>query len=128
MKTEKITVNKTAERPEGIEIDVVVPETPLEEKLISFLLTAHIRELKQANRLPYDLPQQLIIDHRGKGTFLLSGMVDQGGYYEPPQPIAIVGLRSIAAKFDLIHAPAIRPQPPQQPADAPAAAPEASNS
>ena len=40
MKTDKITVNKTSERPEGVEIEIVQPESRLEGKVLCYLLTA----------------------------------------------------------------------------------------
>lgn len=117
MKTDRITVNKTAERPEGIEIEIVQPETPLEERLISFMMMPMVRELKRDNRIPYDLPARLKIEHIGNGTFLATGQ-REGPYYENPNPIAILGLRIVPNGFDLIHA-----EPRQRPGEPAAAAP-----
>ena len=38
MKTEKITVNKTADKPEGVEIEIVQPESDMEGRLLAQLL------------------------------------------------------------------------------------------
>ncbi len=134
MKTEKININKTPQQPQGIEIEVVVPESKIEEKLLSFLLVSFLRDLKQNNRVPYDLPQRFNVDYRGQGTFLASGFPEQAAYYEPPKPIAILGIRHAAGRFDLVHAgfplrtasgpgvvppqTAVAPAQPEQPAEA----------
>src|SRR5688572_3971827 len=38
MKTDRIRINKSPQQPEGIEIELVKPENPVEENLLSFLL------------------------------------------------------------------------------------------
>jgi len=121
MTTSKITVNKTPERPEGIEIEVVVPENALEERVLNFLMHPLVTELKRDNRIPYDLPRRYKVEHGGKGTFVLSGYSD-GIYYEPPKPLAVMGLRVAGASFDLIHAEprVVREETTAAPAQAPA--------
>lgn len=113
MKTAKIRVNKTAEKPEGVEIEIVQPDNAFEGKVLGFLLTHAVREAKHDNRIPYKLPASFTIDHRGEGTFVIQGTptpppsatpVRGGGYYQPPRPLAIVGLRVLGQNFELIHA------------------------
>jgi len=113
MKTAKIRVNKTAEKPEGVEIEIVQPETAFEGRVIGFLLSHAVREAKHDNRIPYKLPAAFTIEHRGEGTFVVLGTppppqtavpVQGGGYYQPPRPLAIVGLRVLGQNFELIHA------------------------
>lgn len=113
MKTAKIHVNKTPEKIEGVEIDIVQPENEMEGRLLSFLITHAIREAKRENRIPYKLPGAFTVDHRGEGTFAVLGTpppaetaapLAGGGYYQPPRPLAIVGIRSMGKGFELIHA------------------------
>ncbi len=110
MKTDKIKVNKTPQQPDGIEIELIQPENPMEERLLSFLIQPFLVNLKRENRIPYDLPARFEVQHRGSGTFLATGYFESGTYYEPPRPIAIVGLRVAGNGFDLIHADA-NPKP-----------------
>ena len=124
MKTDKISINKTVEQPDGVEIEIIQPENKMEEGVLSFLLTGFLRDLKRDGRVSYELPERFRIEHRGNGTFVAFGQSD-GTYYEPPKPLAILGLRHANGRFDLIHAaPALRQQPavaqPQPAADAPA--------
>jgi len=121
MKVEKITINKSPQQPNGIEVEIVQPDSGLEERLLSFLLASFLRELKRANRIPYDLPDHIVVDHRGQGTFLVSAPSLQAAYYEPPRPIAIFGIRTVNGRFDLIHAAV--PARPEGAAAAPQAAP-----
>lgn len=114
MKAEKINVNKTPQQPNGVEIEIIVPENRMEEGVLGYLLAGFLRDLKRDNRIPYDLPSQLKINHQTQGTFLVSGTEPNTSYYEPPKPLAIVGVRHLAGRFDLIHAP-IPPRTPAQP-------------
>ena len=113
MKTAKIRVNKTEKTPEGVEIEIVQPESPLEIKVMGYLLTHAVKQAKNDNKISYKLPAQFSVDHRGEGTFIVMGTppppataapVRGGGYYQPPQPLAIVGVRTAGTGFDLIHA------------------------
>ncbi len=122
MKTDKIRINKNAENPEGVEVEIVQPETELEERVLSFALAGTLRELKRANLIQYDLPEQFKVEHRKDGTFLASAF-PESGYYEPARPIAVLGLRNIGNRFDLIHAPVPARPAAQQQAAQPAAAP-----
>jgi hypothetical protein len=113
MKTAKIHVNKTPEKPEGVEIDIVQPETAFEGRVMSYLLTHAVLQAKHDNRIPYKLPAAFHVEHRGEGTFVVLGTpapapnaapVPGGGYYQPPRPLAIVGLRMVGQAFEVIHA------------------------
>lgn len=121
MKTQKITVNKTAAQPVGQEIDVVVPEGQMEERLLSFALTMFLRDLKRENRIDLDLPKRMDVVYQTEGRYVVRGFGESGtGYYEQPRPIALVGMRWTNGRFDLIHASLT----PAKPAAAPAAQPE----
>ena len=113
MKTAKIHVNKTAEKPEGVEIEIVQPAEGLEARVMSYLLANAVREARHDHRIPYKLPTAFHIEHRGEGTFVIVGTppppetaapVAGSGYYQPPRPLAIVGLRAVGQTFELIHA------------------------
>jgi len=122
MKTEKITVNKTAELPAGVEIDLVVPDGAMEEKLLSFMLMLYLRDLKREKRVTYELPERFVVDYRGQGRFVASDVTAGTTYYEAPKPVCIVGLRWSGGRFDMIHAPLgpVGATPQQPPADPPA--------
>ncbi len=104
MKTDKIRVNRTTEQPEGIEIEIVKPESELQGDVLSFLLQGMLRDLKQRDRVPYELPDQFTVEHRGEGTFVVSAHVGEGQFYQQPRPIAIVGIRTVGRRFDLVQA------------------------
>lgn len=104
MKTERITVNKTPDRPDGVKIELIQPETELEANLLTFLLPAKLREAKQAGRLQFVLPDKFHLEHKKDGTFVVSGILGQSQYYQPPRPLAIVGLHKVGAGFDIVHA------------------------
>ena len=115
MKAEKTVVNQTAEQPDGIEIEMVTPESDLDKQLLSYLLASHVRELKQTKQSVFDLPENFIIEHGRKGMFFVKRVVSEGEYYEPPRPVAIVGIRVAGNRFDLIHAPVPAASPSAEP-------------
>ena len=118
MKTEKITVNATPQQPKVVEIDIVQPEDKTEERLLCYLLTSHIALMKQRDQMPYELSDQFHIDHHRDGTFIAMSQPstdETGGYYTPPKPVAIIGIRADGPRFDIIHAAV----PEQQPAAMP---------
>jgi len=104
MKVEKITVNKTSEQPDGIEIEIIEPESDFQGRVLSFLLASAVREAKREDRITYDLPDRITVHHKGQGTFVISGMSPEGEYYQPPRPVAIVGIRVAGNTFDLVQA------------------------
>lgn len=109
MKTDKISVNKTAENPEGVEIDIVQPETDIEQRFMVFSLRHLLQAAKREGRLNFDLPEGFQVLHQRDGSFVVAGFRatedQQAGYYQPPTPIAVVGLRTVGNNFDMIHAP-----------------------
>lgn len=113
MKTAKIKINKTKEQPEGVEIEIVQPDSNFEGRVLGSLLVNSLREAQRENRIPYKLPAQFHVEHRAEGTFVVMGTpspketanpLPGGGYYQPPRPLAIVGIRAVGNRFDLIHA------------------------
>ncbi len=113
MKTAKVKVNKTEQNPEGVEIEIVQPESNLEGRVLAFLLTTAMHQAKSSNRIPYKLPNTFTVEHSAEGTFLVMGNpspseratpLPGGGYYQPPRPLAIVGIRATGNRFDLVHA------------------------
>jgi hypothetical protein len=113
MKTDRIRINKTPQQPEGVEVELVKPENATEGELLSFLLTGYVRDLKKDGRLPYEVPEKFGIRHQNEGSFILSGYFDESKFYEPPQPILIIGIQVRQGKFNLIHA-AVQPRGQQQ--------------
>ncbi len=113
MKTETITVNKTEENPDGLKLDVVIPTTPMEENLLIFFLKSHLKQAKAADQVPYELPENFMLKYQKEGTFLVSNFPseDMSGtqYYQNPTPIALVGIRTDGARFELIQAE-LKPQ------------------
>src|SRR3954453_7060153 len=104
MKIDRIRINKSPQQPEGVEIELVKPENPNEENLLAYLLTCSIRDLKRDGRLPYELPDRLSVRHQTEGSFIVSGYYDETKFYEPPQPLLIIGIQSRQGRFSLIHA------------------------
>jgi len=105
VKTERITVNKTPDRPDGVQIELVQPKTDLEANVLMYLLPAKLREAKQTGRLNFVLPDRFEIQHKKDGTFVVSGVLETTEYYQPPRPLAIVELHRIGATCDIVHAP-----------------------
>ena len=101
MKIEKISVNKTPDRPEGIDIDLVKPESGLEGRVMSFLLTSYLRERK--DNFGFSLPERFSVDHRGEGSFVVAGGQGQSDLYEPPRPIAVVGVQVRGNRLAVVH-------------------------
>ena len=109
MKIEKITVNKTPEQPDGVEIDLVKPEDDLQGRILSYLLTSAVREANRDGRINYDLPDRITVKHSGEGTFVVTGSRSESTFYEQSQPLAILGISSRGNRFELIHAK-LKPQ------------------
>ena len=127
MKTDQVRINKTPEQPDGVEIELVQPESDVEGRLLAYLLGAFMREATRQERVPYELPEQFEIQHRSEGTFVLTSQAgaNSGGYYQQAKPLAIMGIRVVGNTFDVIHASADqlqapKPQPPDAGKDAPA--------
>lgn len=114
MKLQKIAVNRSAERPEGVEIEIVQPESPLESRVLSFLLPGLVRDADRNGRMAFKVPDQFTIEHRGEGTFVLRRVGGEGGFYELPRPMAVLGIRAVGHRFDLVHAE-LKPRPDAAP-------------
>ena len=133
MKTEKISVNKTPDQPDGVEIEIVEPETDLEARVLSYLLPSILRDTKKNGRIEYDLPDGLSVQHQREGTFVVSASSSKdNAYYALPRPVAIVGLRLAGSQFDIVHAEiksehlqVQQPPPSQEPSAPPVPEPPA---
>jgi hypothetical protein len=106
MKTDKIRVNKSEQQPEGIELEIVIPESDFETQLLTFTIRGYMEAGRTGKKLPYELPAGYAIEHQSGGSFIVTGHVPQGesAYYQPPRPIAVVGVRRVPGGFDIIHA------------------------
>ena len=110
MKTAKIHVNKTEKNPDGLPIEIVQPENQLEERMLTFTLRQLLQTASKDNRLSFELPEGFQVMHQQEGSFLVTGFSggeqakEQGSYYQPPKPVAVVGLRTVGNNFDMIHA------------------------
>ena len=135
MKTTKIAVNKSEQQPEGVEIEVVEPENPLEERVLAYLLTGFVRDTKVRGVLKLDLPEQFRVGYEREGSFVLASgpaTPDLGGdvhtYYTPSKPLAVMAIHTIGDRLDVVYGQ-ITPQKPDatasQNADATAAEPKA---
>jgi hypothetical protein len=109
MKIQTLNVNKTPEQPAGVDIDIVLPENPMEQRLLGFLLTLYLRDVKRERRVTYELPDRFNVNYQGEGRFIAATSPGEGSYYEPPKPVCLVGLREVGGRFDLIHAPLGQP-------------------
>lgn len=133
MKTTKIAVNKSEQQPEGIEIEVVEPENPLEERVLAYLLTGFVRDTKTRGVLKLDLPEQFRVSYEREGSFVLASgptTPDLGGdvhkYYTPSKPLAVMAIHTIGDRLDVVYGQ-ITPQKPEAAAkgtDATAAEPK----
>jgi len=107
MQVKTISVNKTAEKPEGVNINVVVPEGQVETDVMNYLLIGFLQSARQGGGLKMDLPDRFMVAHQADGSFLVSsepGMKTKSGYYSPPEPLAIVALQQHGKRFDLAYA------------------------
>lgn len=115
MKTDKIQVNKTPQTPNGIEVEIVQPESPLEIGVMEYLLTAFVHQARSNKALPYELPDTFTIQHQAAGSFAAVGTkADPANpYYQPPRPLAVLAVRKAGNAFDVIHAEVNQPARPQ---------------
>ncbi|MCC6581130.1 MAG: hypothetical protein IT440_11885 [Phycisphaeraceae bacterium] len=107
MEIKTITVNKTQDRPEGVKLDVVVPQSPLETDLICYLLTGFLRQAQTAGRVKLDLPESFQIRYQSEGSYLVStapGSAHGTPYYAPPRPLAVVAVQRFGKRFDIAYA------------------------
>lgn len=106
MKTRRIAVNKTAEKPGGVEIEIVEPENLVEQRVLSFLLSAAIREIKRTGNMGYSLPDNLVVEYSKEGSFVVQSPAGTAGvgFYQAGRPLAVVGVHVNGQRIDLVHA------------------------
>jgi hypothetical protein len=111
MISRKVHVNKTAEQPEGVEIEIIIPESSLEQRTLSFLLVGTLREIRRAGQMGYELPENFNVEHTNEGTFVVTTVPGPNaqGYYEPARAVSILGIRVAGNGFDLVHAEVKQP-------------------
>jgi len=114
MKHQKITINKTEERPEGIEISIVDPETDLEKRLLGFLLESHLMDAKHRKNLALELPEKFRVEYVREGQFVLLTAPGTGAnsYYNPGEPRAVLVIRTVGNSFEVAHAQINAPAKP----------------
>jgi hypothetical protein len=133
MKAIKVSVNKSEDNREGLEIQVVDPENELEQKTLAHLLLSYVRDAVARGTFKVDLPDDFTIQYQREGSFImLSGPTspDITGpsptYYSPGKPIAVLAIQNAGDRFDVVYgeisadkAPADGTTPtPQEPANA----------
>lgn len=110
METKKITVNKSPERPNGVEIEVVVPKDDLEIQVLSYLLEGFLRDAHTGGKLKVELPERYALSYQNEGSFLVSAAPGTGSnangspYYSPARPLAIIAIQRFGRRFDLAYA------------------------
>ena len=126
MKPTKVAVNKSAERPDGIEIEVIEPENNLEQRVLSYLLTGFVNNAKNQGNLRIDLPGSFTIEYQREGSFVLYGgpqtpsvSGSQATYYQPQQPKAVLAIHAVGNRFDVVYgAVGTGQKPAEEPAEA----------
>ncbi len=110
MKTIKVAVNKSEERPDGVEIEVVEPEGTLEQQTLGYLLNGFVRDAASRGTFKLDLPEQYTIAYQREGSFLLStspsGPNVRGSsatYYSPGKPLAVLAIHKLANRLDVVY-------------------------
>jgi hypothetical protein len=106
MKTSKLTINRTPQQPDGVEIDIVQPENPTEQHLLCFLLDGFLRHQVRSGRVVLDLPERFTIEYQGDGGFMVQSMPQANTsypYYQPPATVTVLLIRQIGTRFDVIY-------------------------
>jgi hypothetical protein len=131
MRTVRITVNKTPQQPQGIELDLIEPEGTLESGVLAHLLGGYLQHASKTGQFALELPPRFTIEHKGQGSFVLFSAPEatrtadpQTGYYSPAKALAVVGLRSVGRQFELVYRDLRQAAPASPGAEAPAS-PEA---
>jgi len=109
MELKTITVNKSEKQPEGITIDVVVPQSQLEIQTLAYLLTGFVRDAEKAKRFNIKLPTAFSLQYQSEGSFLIStapgpAVSKTSSYYQPPKPLAVLAIQQVKNQFDLAYA------------------------
>lgn len=106
MKTTKVTVNRTPDRPQGVELDVIEPEGDLETELVCFMFAALLRDEIRLGRVKLTLPDDFRVEHRGQGAFMVTSLPRSSTtapYYVPAQALALVLMRRRGQQFELVY-------------------------
>jgi hypothetical protein len=106
MKIETIHVNKNPQQPDGVPVEIVVPESSFETELLAFTLRGYVEVARQANNLSVTMNPGYQIVHQGNGSFVVAGQVNapENPYYQQPRALALVGVRKVPGGFDILHA------------------------
>lgn len=73
MKTQTVTINKTADRPEGVEVELVTPESDLEQRVLAHLLAGFMRDAPAQGRVDDALPEDVRYEYTRNGSFVAMG-------------------------------------------------------
>jgi hypothetical protein len=106
MKTTKLTVNRTPDRPDGVELEVLEPVGELEEQAMCFMLAGLLRDEIRQGRVKLTLPDDFKVEHRSEGAFLVSSLpksMTTAPYYVPSQAQALVLLRRRGSQLELVY-------------------------
>jgi hypothetical protein len=130
MKTIKVAVNKSPERPDGVEIEVVEPEGQLEQQTLGYLLNGFVRDAAARGSFKLELPELFTIRYQREGSFLLetspSGPNVKGStatYYSPGKPLAVMAIHKLANRMDVVYGEIKQPDDKPREAAAPARPP-----
>lgn len=102
MKINSVTVNKNEQNPDGVPIDLIEPESKLEQDCLAYLIGGFLRNLREAGQLSLDLPERFRVEYGANASFVLSETGAGGGYYQAPKPALVVGLRKAGRGFDMV--------------------------
>ena len=107
MKTQTLTINKTPERPDGMEVEVLAAETELEQQLLCYLLTLYVRDARSQGTLDLEVPDRFTVRYNAEGSLTLLGEPNTGdsAYYTPAEPRAVFLIRPLGKRFEIGYAP-----------------------
>lgn len=113
MKTTKMTINKTAEKPEGLTVNIVQPESVLEQDLMCYMLRSHLQHAKSQKSLSLELPTGFSVQYVKDGQFaMMSGPTSSGSaaspYYDSGRALAVLVILQSGNRFEIAHA-ALKP-------------------
>jgi hypothetical protein len=107
MKTRSIHVNKTKQNPNGVELELIVAETKLEERMLKFFLGNLLRFMQDRGTLAVTIPDNFFLEYKEGGSFIVcespKAQTEGGNYYQQARPHAVVGLRKSGKSFDLVY-------------------------
>jgi len=105
MKTRTIAVNKNEQNPKGVELELVVAENKLEERIMKFFVGNLLRFMQDRGTLAVTIPEQFYLEYRDGGSFIVCEMPKSNteGLYQQGRPHAVVGLRKAGKGFDMVY-------------------------